>query len=59
MLLFTSTNRILFVFPFLSQWGLDKNIPNLQEKTAKWRILVVVLCSKWRHCETSLLSDIL
>ena len=48
---FTTTTRILFVFPFICE--LDHKSPNLHKKGKPWRILVVVV--KWRHRANGLL----
>ena len=56
---FTTTTRILFVFPFMfkfdkSQRGLKNKNPNLHKKAKPWRLLVVVV--KWRHRANDLFS---
>ena len=55
---FTTTTRILFVFPFIFKfcfmWGLNNKSPNLDKKAKPWRLLVVVV--KWRHRANDLFS---
>ena len=53
---FTTMTRILFVFPFISQRGLNNKTPNmhLHNEAKPWRILVLVV--KWRHRADGLFS---
>ena len=44
---FTTTTRILYVFPFIFKFGLNDKTPKLHSKAKPWRILVVVV--RWRH----------